>query len=220
MKKTELVEARFNELFLKGNQVLATRRAPPQFVVSDDYVDSALSQEWATSAAQFLGSLFGRDSEYYERFQKAWQHPGYISDVTRGLAVLKAAWNDYSKGYLTELRTLVRAEVFDDILEQGQHLFDQGYHQPAAVLAGAVLEDALRKICDRSGISLSAKPKLDGMNAELLKKGVYNTLVQKRVTMLADIRNKAAHGQWTQFSSADVEGMLRQVRDFVTDYLA
>jgi hypothetical protein len=58
------------------------------------------------------------------------------------------------------------------------------------------------------------------MNAELAKKGVYNTLVQKRVTWLADLRNKAAHGQASGFSAADVENMLRQVRDFVTDYLA
>jgi hypothetical protein len=58
------------------------------------------------------------------------------------------------------------------------------------------------------------------MNAELAKKGIYNTLVQKRITWLADIRNRAAHGKWSEFSSADVEAMLRQVRDFVTDFLA
>jgi len=57
------------------------------------------------------------------------------------------------------------------------------------------------------------------MNSELAKKGVYNTLVQKRITWLADIRNKAAHGEWSEFTQADVDTMLRQVRDFVTDYL-
>lgn len=220
MKKTDLIDKRFNELFDKANQVLTTRRSPPPNVIGDDRLDYEGSQEWATSAAQFLGSFFGRQSEYYERFQKGFKHAGYFSDMTAGLAVLRAAWNDYSKGYLTELKALVRAEVFDDILEQAQHLFEQSYHQAAAVLAGCVLEDALRKMCDKSGIPLPAKPKLDGMNAELAKKGVYNTLVQKRVTMLADVRNKAAHGQWSEFSATDVDSMLRQVRDFVTDYLA
>ena len=140
--------------------------------------------------------------------------------MVQGLAVLQAAWKDYSGGYLIQTGALIRAEVFDDLLEQAQHLFEQGYHQPSAVLAGAVMEDALRKICERNKISLSAIPKLDSMNAELAKKGVYNTLVQKRVTWLADLRNKAAHGQASGFSAADVENMLRQVRDFVTDYLA
>jgi hypothetical protein len=100
----------------------------------------------------------------------------------------------------------------------GEFFNTHGYYQPAAVLAGCVLEDALRKICDRKVITLPSNPKIDAMNAELAKKGVYNTLVQKRITFLADIRNKAAHGQWSGFTSADVEGMLRQVRDFVTDY--
>ncbi len=220
MKQTELISQRFDELLKLGNEILATRRSPPPYVVGDDRVDFDKSQEWATSSSQFLGSLFGPDSEYYQRFQKAFKYPGYYSDTAQGLAVLRAAWNDYSKGYLIEARSLIRAEVFDDILEQAQHLSDEGYHQPAAVLAGCVLEDSLRKMCERNGITIASKPRLDGMNAELAKKGVYNTLVQKRITWLADIRNRAAHGQWSEFSSTDVENMLRQVRDFVTDYLA
>ena len=40
------------------------------------------------------------------------------------------------------------------------------------------------------------KPKLGTMNAGLAKQGVYNKLTQKRITALADIRNKAAHGEW------------------------
>jgi HEPN domain len=220
MKNAELIEARFQELLTGGAQILSTRRPPPANVIGDDRVDFEHSQQWRTSASQFLASLFGKDSEYYLRFQGGFKHAGYYSDMAAGLAVIKAGWNDYSKGYLSELRALIRAEVFDDFLEQAQHLFEQGYYQPAAVLAGGVLEDSLRKLCVRSGIALATKPKLDGMNAELAKKAVYNTLVQKRITWLADIRNKAAHGQVTGFSSSDVDTMLRQVRDFVTDFLS
>jgi hypothetical protein len=219
MKKTSLIDARFQDLLVRGDQVLATRRPPAQNVIGDDRVDLQGSQEWTTSASQFLESIFGRESEYYERLQKSWKYAGYYSDMVRALGVFKAAWNDYSKGYLTDLKTLVRAEVFDDILEQAEQLFEQGYHQPAAVLAGCVLEDTLRKMCDLKSISLPPKPKLDTMNAELAKNGVYNTLVQKRVTMLADVRNKAAHGQLSEFSVSDVNDMLRQVREFVTNYL-
>jgi len=134
------------------------------------------------------------------------------------MAVLRAANNDHSNGYLFQLNQLVRAEVFDDILEQGEYLHEQGYYQAAGVLADAVLEDSLRKLCERNGISLDMTPKLDSMNAELAKKGVYSVLIQKRITSLADIRNKAAHGKWNDFSSSDVKDMLKHVRDFVTDY--
>ena len=219
-QKSELLSNRFKELLDLGRYVLSTSRQPPPNVIGDNRVDLDSSQQWATSTAQLLGSLFGSESEHYKRLNEAFRHPGYESDMKRGMAVLSAAWNDYSKGYLIEVKSLIRAEVFDDFLEQAQHLFEQGFYQPAAVIGGGVLEDALRKLCQRAGIPLSAKPKLDIMNAELVKKGVYNTLVQKRITWLADLRNKAAHGKWTEFAASDVETMLAQVRSFATDYLS
>jgi hypothetical protein len=219
MKKTDLIEARFKELLQFGTTILSTRRPPPGNVVGDSRVDGGQAQQWITSTSQFLGGLFGRDSEYYRQFQERCKYSGYYSDVVLGMAILNAAWNDYSKGYLFELKALVRAEIFDDFLELAQYLYDQGYYQPAAVLAGGVLEDSLRKLCDKSHIPLQAKPKLDSMNSELAKQGVYNTLVQKRIIWLADIRNKAAHAQWATFTAADVDTMLHQIRDFVTDYL-
>jgi hypothetical protein len=218
VKKTEVIERRFDELIHFGSEIVSTRRVPPPQVIGDDRVDFGRSQQWAASASQFLVSLFGTDSEYYKKFAAGCKHPGYYSDTLAGLAVIKAAFNDYIKGYLIEAKALITAEVFDDILEQAEHLFRQGYYQAAAVLAGAVLEDGLRKIAERNGCAVQPKPKLDGMNAELAKKGVYNTLVQKRITWLADMRNKAAHGKWSEFAANDVETMLHQVRDFVTDY--
>ena len=58
------------------------------------------------------------------------------------------------------------------------------------------------------------------MNAELAKAGVYNILVQKKITALADLRNKAAHGNWTEFNSTDVEQMLTQIRTFMADHFS
>ena len=85
---------------------------------------------------------------------------------------------------------------------------DAGYFAPAAVVIGSVLEDGLRKICVSNSIELPEKPKLDAMNSALAKAGVYNTLTQKKVTALADIRNSAAHGKWAEFDKSDVEVTL------------
>ena len=60
-------------------------------------------------------------------------------------------------------------------------------------------------------------PKLDTMNADLAKAGVYNLLKQKQITALADLRNKAAHGLGG-FTSKDVESMIQDVRRFMEDY--
>src|SRR5664279_4429065 len=112
LKKTEIIDKRFQDLLEFGNRVLSSRRAPPEGVLGDFSVDLEKSQEWSTSTAQLLKSLFGPESEYYKRFQDSFQSAGYYSDMVSGVAVLKAAWGDYSKGYLVEVRSLVEAEIF------------------------------------------------------------------------------------------------------------
>ena len=50
------------------------------------------------------------------------------------------------------------------------------------------------------------------MNTDLAKAGVYNKLVQKQITALADIRNSAAHGRPEQFTKDDVASMIKEVQ--------
>ena len=57
------------------------------------------------------------------------------------------------------------------------------------------------------------------MNADLAKKGIYNKLQQKRITTLADIRNSAAHGKEDEFTHDDVNNMIREVEQFLANYL-
>ena len=65
------------------------------------------------------------------------------------------------------------------------------------MIAGCVLEDGLRKLCQKNGITLPEKPKLDKMNADLAKAGVLSKLVQKRITALADLKVNPCSGvEW------------------------
>ena len=110
------------------------------------------------------------------------------------------------------MKALVQAEVFDSELEQANELLSSGYLSAAAVIAGVVLETALRELCDRGNISHS---KLDKMNADLAKAGKYNTLTQKRITALAAIRNSAAHGKADEFTKQSVINMIDEVEQFL-----
>jgi hypothetical protein len=73
-----------------------------------------------------------------------------------------------------------------------------GYYPAAAVITGVVLETALRELCDKEKIP---NGKLDRMNADLAKAGVYNKLVQKQITAIAAIRNSVAHGKSNEFTN-------------------
>ncbi len=95
-------------------------------------------------------------------------------------------------------------------------MFSAGYKSAAAIVAGVVLENSLRELCDRSGIAYA---KLDKMNADLAKTGIYNVLTQKRLTALAGVRNSAAHGKSDEFNDRDVEDMIRDVERFISEQL-
>lgn len=218
MNVEEKVLSRLDELIAKGGEVLKTRRSPSPGVMTDDYVDSEMTSRWAVSCLNILSRAFGENSSHYKAFEPLTKKLSF-SPVRRAFGVLKAAKDDYENGYLFDTRALIEAEVFDDFLEQAEHLLNQNYFTAAAVIAGSVLEDALRKLCTKHGITLSAKPKLDTMNADLAKAGVYNLLKQKQITALADLRNKAAHGQGG-FTKEDVEDMIRNVRRFMEDYFS
>lgn len=181
----------------------------------DDGVDYELAHQWGTSCLNLLSRVFGENSVHYKNYEALFPNFHDYGPITQALGVLKAAESDYEQGFLFNARDLIEAEVFDDFLEQAEHLANTGYYQPAAVIAGSVLEDGLRKLCEKNDVPLPPKPKMDTMNANLAKKGTYNKLIQKRIISLADLRNKAAHGEWNEFSENDVRTMISEIRQFM-----
>lgn len=53
---------------------------------------------------------------------------------------------DYEAGYMRTVEELIHADLFADFLERTDELVSKGYKDPAAVLAGSVLEEHLRKL--------------------------------------------------------------------------
>ncbi|HAH49674.1 MAG TPA: DUF4145 domain-containing protein, partial [Planctomycetaceae bacterium] len=130
--------------------------------------------------------------------------------------ILIAALDDMRGGYLVGMKELVEAEIFSDFMDQAEELYSKGYHPAAAVVAGCVLEDALRKLCEQqSKIELRDKPKLSWMNDRLKEHDIYNMLTHKKITANAELRNKAAHGEWEEFDKDDVKEMMSSINTFM-----
>ena len=104
-----------------------------------------------------------------------------------------------------------------------EHLLSENYKDPAAVVAGSVLEEHLRQLCQKNSIPIeTAKPdgslvplKADALNSELARANVYSKLDQKNITAWLDLRNKAAHGKYAEYTEAQVDNMLRAVAEFI-----
>ena len=56
--------------------------------------------------------------------------------------------------------------------------------------------------------------KADTLNAKLVKATIYSKLDQKNVTAWLDLRNKAAHGEYTEYTAEQVVLLISGVREF------
>jgi hypothetical protein len=174
-------------------------------------------KELLTSAQAAIERLAPPDSAYAEHSQEVKDaNEDYRLETLMG--IIEALRYDYASGGLAPIHELIRAEVFDDFLEMSEHLLEQGYKDPAAVLVGSVLEEHLRKLCDRAGIPTllsDGKPKkADALNSDLAAKNVYGKSDLKSVTSWLGLRNDAAHGHYDKYTSEQVRILLLGVRDF------
>ena len=139
------------------------------------------------------------------------------------LGILRAMRADYAAGYLSSVTELIHADLFADFLEMSDHLLSQGYKDPAAVVIGSVLEEHLRKLCKKFNVSTvngTAPKKTDLLNAELAGASIYSKLDQKSVTAWLDLRNKAAHGKYSEYTKEQVQALQDGLRHFISRYPA
>ncbi len=131
--------------------------------------------------------------------------------------ILLVTYNDYQEGFFIDLRTEIRAEADADFLSQAYRLLEEKLKNPAAMLTGAVLEDALRQLCIKYGVKEGSN--IESMNVPLRKAGAYGLPAQQQVTAWAAIRNKADHARFEEYDIKEVRLMHQGVNDFVVKHL-
>jgi hypothetical protein len=206
---SERVRANLVELVKEGEGVVGAIRGDPGF----EWADEIKSRAWATNLAAMMRSAFGETSVHYTVASSVPQ-PSKASNARDLLGVARAALKAWDSEYVFELRSLAEANVEASLIDQAEELLTKGYHVAAAVLAGAVLEQHLRSLCPKYGViptAATGKPKtMDPLAAELRAAGAFDALQGKHITLLAGIRNDAAHGNPV---SADNAAII--VRDVV-----
>ena len=175
-----------------------------------------------TRALNIVGRACGTDSDHYRELRR-------LADDSRTsastefypacLGIVEAAQHDFGAGLLFVMKSLIAAELLGDFVDQAETLIGAGYYRPAASLAGAVLEDTLRKLCLKRGIAVPERTSIGTLNSDLARDRAYPLLTQKQITAHADIRNSADHGHFDRFTQADVEDMIRWVRMFTEQYM-
>ena len=139
----------------------------------------------------------------------------------RGVA--QSLLENLQAGYTRSIEEIIHGDVFTDYFDMAQHLLDSSYKDAAAVIAGSTLEGHLRNLCRKHGIDFERQmpegktaKKADSLNAELASAGAYGKLDQKNVTAWLDLRNKAAHGHYADYTKEQVALLISSVRDFAS----
>ena len=217
MRLDPIVTRRFLELQQKADAVVAAKKLDFRSNEGVPYykVPSELYKEWATNVLSLLQRSFGESSIHYQNFSAHYTgFDGWESNFLDSQAIFKAAREDYEGGYLFNIRTLAKAEVLADAMAQAKELLHAGYKDPACILARVSLESALKDLAGKFGVT---EGKLDRMNADLCKAGAYNMAKQKQITAWVEICNKAAHGDWTQYTEQDAAATVGGVETLVAD---
>ena len=186
---------------------------------------SDLPSDKTTQACTLIGATIERLAPPGSLYARQARHILGKRGVTRSTllphlaGILGTLRSDYEGHYLQAVHELIHADLFADFLDMAEHLLGEGYKDPAAVMAGGVLEEHLRKLCEKFTISITSggRPKkADRLNADLARAKVYSKLDQKSVTAWLDLRNKAAHGKYDEYTGDQVALMISGIRDFLS----
>ncbi len=209
---------RLEDLIVEGEKVIAGATGR---LHSDIYIERSKSADlhaWVTKVENLLRTVFGEQSAHFIHYSKFAYNKGKnylqnIGDIVPIIGILRGALDDLEKGFLARQEFIISAALFDDVLSQAEHLCENGYKDPAAVLGRVVLEDALRRIARAASVDDTAKA--SAINDELKKAGRYNQPQWRMIQAWLDIGNAAAHGKFGQYSQQDVAKMLEGIGGFL-----
>lgn len=165
------------------------------------YADDSVKQAHAAAAYNACVSRYAPPGSSYRKqadshMQLKFGSYPYPDELMRG--VLEALRDDVRHGVLATFEELVHADVYADLIAQGEGLLRDGYARAAAVLAGAALEEHIKLLAAKHGTGTTnadgSPKKAVVMNAELKKAGLYTETQRATVEGWQKLRNDAAHG--------------------------
>lgn len=177
------------------------------------YVDLEAFKKWRASCRLLVSLMGDLGTPWQDIFMP--DAPNGLGNASTTLGTLKAIKEALSNGYLVRFEDLVLAEAFSDLTEQAEYLFEQGYFLAAGVILRAILEERLRKLCERIGCTPEKlRPTISDLNQALYKAKAYDKIIYKHVDAMTATGNDAAHNA-PELKKDDVARLLNDAKDFL-----
>jgi hypothetical protein len=214
VSQLETVIAGANEL-RQGSQYDDASDRPDELLMQARLRLAGAIERFAPPGSEYMEAV-SRTNEYYGA-----SHALAMIELSGVAAALR---DDYAAGYLTTVQELVHGELFEDFLEMAEELLNKGYVSAAAVLAGSVLEEHVRKLAGKVGIALrNAKGgpvSADTLAVELVKKAAITESERKILVGWYGQRTDAAHGRPEKLIDTEVQKLPASIREFMARHPA
>ena len=178
------------------------------------FKDTVGLESWYAEAIMTLRSIYGSGSVHYQRIILSYnERHMHALEKAEGLIVGTKA--NIEGGLLDDLRTRVLLDIKGDFLDNARALLEEGQKDPAAVLATIVLEDSLKRLAARAGISAAQDKEMSVVAALLLKEGIIEKSTNQAIQSFKNLRNAALHAQWHEVSAESVSLLLAFLPMFI-----
>lgn len=187
----------------------------------DHRLDEHAARHLLTRALAAIERTAPPSSAYRAQAQSVMEADGWTGfKATEVVAIVRALRDDYADGAMRTVEELVHADLFGDLLDMAVELHAKRFLGPAAVVAGSVLEEHLRKLALKHGVNTldhnDRSKSVDRLGVELRDAAVVSEVQRKTVVAWYAQRSEAAHGRFDQLVDGEVERMIDGVRDFVS----
>lgn len=221
----EQITQRFVELVLEGRTLI--QQLPYDGDDGDSYwVSSHIlprCQQWISSVTNLINIVTNSSSTYPKECERLLAHDDMrigipIPVVKKLLGVIESANNEWEKGLLRNIEYLIAAATFDEFLDHAAVYHKGNKKMESAVLSSSVLEDTVKKICQKNSITTAGKS-LEELIDALVAANVLTMVKGKRVKSYSGVRNHALHAEWDEFDISDVGNLIKGLRELIEDYL-
>ncbi len=209
----EGIERRFTELVEVGEQLFAQIKGTH----SVDVDDRSECLSWLLSAVNLLEIAMPVDSRYRREAQRllpASHSPIFRELMATILGILKSAAAEWSNGLLNTLELHFAGLTFDQFLQHASTYNERGKQMEAAVLASAVLEDTVKRLCRKHNIATDDKT-LDSLINALRSNRIVGKVKAERLKAYAALRNQAFHAEWGAFDDRDLRQMIEGLEELL-----
>jgi len=215
MKIEEGILQRFRDLQIEAHKM------PTKSISNLFLVERLHWGKWSTSALNLLEKVFGEDSVPFQKLKKLddmREGRGLVIDkFEEARGIFDGAFREYETGFFTSLSAAISGELFGDFVKLAKRCLDEGFKDPAAVMASAALEDVLKRYATLQGLDVKDKSMQEVVNA-LKSKGLVGGAQKSLLDSMPKIRDYAMHAHWDKIQTEDINSMIGFVGQFLISH--